>query len=77
MDKNLGDKHGLEVIDIFNEDASLNSYGQHYQGKDRFVVRKEIAKELAPDPLQPLLSGDFPTSSRGKNSELPEFPSGT
>ncbi|MCL4118542.1 UNVERIFIED_CONTAM: hypothetical protein GTU68_057841 [Idotea baltica] len=45
-DKNLGEKHNLEVIDIFNEDASLNSFGLHYQGKDRFVVRKEIAKEL-------------------------------
>ncbi|WP_298794719.1 valine--tRNA ligase [uncultured Allomuricauda sp.] len=45
-DKNLGEKHKLEVIDIFNEDASLNSYGLHYQGKDRFVVRKEISKEL-------------------------------
>ncbi|SFD16415.1 valine--tRNA ligase [Algibacter pectinivorans] len=45
-DKNLGDKHKLEVIDIFNEDASLNSFGMHYEGKDRFVVRKEIAKEL-------------------------------
>ncbi|MDG1731222.1 MAG: valine--tRNA ligase [Algibacter sp.] len=45
-DKNLGDKHKLEVIDIFNEDASLNSFGMHYQGKDRFVVRKEIVKEL-------------------------------
>ncbi|MEO0506139.1 MAG: valine--tRNA ligase [Bacteroidota bacterium] len=45
-DKNLGDKHNLEVIDIFHEDASLNSYGLHFEGKDRFVVRKEIAKEL-------------------------------
>ena len=45
-DKNLGDKHNLEVIDIFNDDATLNSFGFHYQGKDRFVVRKEIAKEL-------------------------------
>ena len=45
-DKVLGDKHGLEVIDIFNEDGSLNSFGMHYAGKDRFVVRKEIAKEL-------------------------------
>ncbi|MDG1227973.1 MAG: valine--tRNA ligase, partial [Polaribacter sp.] len=45
-DKNLGDKHKLEVIDIFNDDASLNSFGLHYQGKDRFVVRKEVAKEL-------------------------------
>ncbi len=45
-DKVLGDKHQLEVIDIFNDDASLNSFGLHYQGKDRFVARKEISKEL-------------------------------
>ncbi|AUS05803.1 valine--tRNA ligase [Pseudotamlana carrageenivorans] len=45
-DKNLGDKHNLEVIDIFHDDASLNSFGLHYEGKDRFVVRKEITKEL-------------------------------
>ena len=45
-DKALGDKHKLEVIDIFNEDASLNSFGLHYQGKDRFVVRDEIYEEL-------------------------------
>ncbi len=45
-DKVLGDKHKLEVIDIFHEDASLNSFGLHYEGKDRFVARKEIVKEL-------------------------------
>ena len=45
-DKELGAKHNLEIIDIFNEDASLNSFGLHYQGKDRFVVREEISKEL-------------------------------
>lgn len=45
-DKILGDKHALEVIDIFNEDASLNSFGLHYEGKDRFIVRKEIIREL-------------------------------
>ncbi len=45
-DKELGDKHNLEIIDIFNEDATLNSYGLHYNGKDRFIVRDEIAKEL-------------------------------
>jgi valyl-tRNA synthetase len=39
-------KHNLEIIDIFNEDATMNSFGLHYQGKDRFVVREEIAKEL-------------------------------
>ena len=45
-DKELGDKHQLEVIDIFNDDASLNAYGLHYQGQDRFAVRKAIKKEL-------------------------------
>jgi valyl-tRNA synthetase len=45
-DKTLGEKHNLAVIDIFNADATLNSFGLHYEGKDRFVVRKEIVKEL-------------------------------
>ncbi len=45
-DKTLGEKHNLEIIDILNDDASLNSFGLHYQGKDRFVVRTEIALEL-------------------------------
>ena len=46
-DKMLGDKYGLDVIDIFNDNATLNAYGLHYQGKDRFQVRREIEKELA------------------------------
>ncbi|GIZ07721.1 valine--tRNA ligase [Flavobacterium sp. UMI-01] len=45
-DKTLGEKHNLEIIDIFNDDATLNSFGLHYQGQDRFAVREAIAKEL-------------------------------
>ncbi|AWH86704.1 valine--tRNA ligase [Flavobacterium album] len=45
-DKELGERHNLEIIDIFNDDATLNSFGLHYAGKDRFVVRDEIANEL-------------------------------
>ena len=45
-DKVIGERHKLEVIDIFNDDATLNSHGLHYEGKDRFVCRKEIVKEL-------------------------------
>lgn len=45
-DKVLGDKHNLEVIDIFNEDASLNSFGLQFEGQDRFVARKAVAKAL-------------------------------
>ncbi len=46
-DKMLGDKYGLEVIDIFNDNATLNTYGLHYNGMDRFKVRRLIEKELA------------------------------
>jgi valyl-tRNA synthetase len=45
-DKALGEKHSLEIIDIFNDDATLNSFGLHYHGKDRFIVREAVAKEL-------------------------------
>ena len=50
-DYNLGIKHNLETIDIFNEDAELNSNGMHYLGKDRFIVRKEIEAELKKNDL--------------------------
>lgn len=45
-DKMIGDRHNLEIVDILNDDGSLNSHGLHYEGKDRFVVRKEIVEEL-------------------------------
>ena len=45
-DKALGEKHNLDLIDIFNADATLNAHGLHYEGQDRFVVRKAVAKEL-------------------------------
>ncbi len=42
----LGEKYGLEQIDIFHDNGSLNAHGLHYEGKDRFVVRTEIEQEL-------------------------------
>ncbi|GHT76149.1 valine--tRNA ligase [Bacteroidia bacterium] len=42
----LGEKYGLEALDIFNDDGTLNALGLHYEGKDRFDVRKQIEKEL-------------------------------
>jgi valyl-tRNA synthetase len=45
-DRVIGEKHALPIVDVLNDDATLNEHGLHYQGKDRFVVRKEIAKEL-------------------------------
>lgn len=45
-DKMLGDKFHLEIIDVFNDDATLSAHGMHYAGQDRFVVREAIAVEL-------------------------------
>jgi valyl-tRNA synthetase len=45
-DKKIGETHQLEAIDILNADGSLNSNGLHYQGMDRFEVRKKISAEL-------------------------------
>ncbi len=45
-DKMIGDKHHLEVIDIFNDDATLNKHGLHYEGQDRFKVRTAFTNEL-------------------------------
>ena len=45
-DYELGKKHGIETIDIFNDNGTLNEKGMHYAGMDRFEVRKAIEKEL-------------------------------
>ena len=45
-DYNLGNKYNLEFLDIFNEDATLNEKAILFVGKNRFVARKEIVKEL-------------------------------
>ncbi len=45
-DKVIGEKHKLEVIDIFNDDATLNAAGLQFEGQDRFEARKAIVKEL-------------------------------
>lgn len=45
-DYELGKKHNLETIDILNDNGTLNANGLHYEGQDRFDVRKAIEKEL-------------------------------
>jgi valyl-tRNA synthetase len=45
-DNQLGQKHGLEVVDIFKEDGTLNSAAEIYVGLDRFEARKKIAVQL-------------------------------
>ncbi len=45
-DYNLGMKYGLETIDIFNDNGTLNDKGMQYVGMDRFACRKQIVKDL-------------------------------
>ena len=45
-DKILGEKHGLEIIDIFNSDATLNEQGLEFEGLNRFVARKKAVRAL-------------------------------
>ena len=45
-DYTLGQKHNLEVIDVFNDNGTLSEAAQIYVGMDRFDVRKKIAIEL-------------------------------
>lgn len=45
-DYEIGQRHNLEMINSINEDATLNDYGLHFSGIDRFKVRKLIESEL-------------------------------
>ena len=45
-DNQLGQKHNLEVVDIFNDDGTLATEAQIYIGLDRFEARKKIVIEL-------------------------------
>ncbi|MEN2280974.1 valine--tRNA ligase [Algoriphagus sp. SE2] len=45
-DYELGLKHKLEVIDILNDDGTLNEKAQILVGEDRFIARKMIGKRL-------------------------------
>ncbi|MDR0434693.1 MAG: valine--tRNA ligase [Gracilibacteraceae bacterium] len=45
-DFELGRRHGLEPVNILNEDASLNENGLAYQGLDRYEARRRVLADL-------------------------------
>jgi valyl-tRNA synthetase len=45
-DYNLGIKHKIKAIDVLNEDGTMSDEAGIYKGLDRFVVRKQIVKDL-------------------------------
>ena len=45
-DFEIGKRHGLEEINIFEEDATLNSNAGKYKGMDRYTARQKILEDL-------------------------------
>ena len=50
-DFEVGKRHGLEVINIMNDDATINKNGGKYEGLDRYEARKQIVAELEAEGL--------------------------
>ena len=45
-DFQVGERHNLEVINILNDDATINENGGKFAGLDRYEARDRIVKEL-------------------------------
>ena len=45
-DFEVGLRHGLEILNIMNEDATINENGGRYAGLDRYAARKAILADL-------------------------------
>ena len=45
-DYERGERHGLPVLNVMNEDGSLNEDAGTYAGLDRFVARKKVLADL-------------------------------
>ena len=45
-DFEVGLRHNLEMINILNEDATINNNGGKYSGMDRYEARKQIVEDL-------------------------------
>ena len=50
-DYELGLKYNLEVIDIFNDDGTLNEKATYFVGKDRFEARDLVVEKLKEEGL--------------------------
>ena len=45
-DFEVGQRHNLPIINVFNEDATINENGGKYQGMDRYACRKALVADL-------------------------------
>ena len=64
-DYDLGIRHNLEVINTIAADGTMSSEAGYYEGLDRFLVRKKIAKDL--DKLGNLVKIEDYTNKVGRS----------
>lgn len=50
-DYEVGLRHGLEIINVMNEDATINEKGGKYAGMDRYEARKAMVADLEAEGL--------------------------
>ena len=50
-DYEIAQRHGLEAIDIFTEEAVVNSNGGRFEGLDRYAARQAVKDALAAEGL--------------------------
>lgn len=50
-DFEIGERHNLETINIFNPDATLNGNTGQYEGLDRYQAREKVVEDLKRDGL--------------------------
>ncbi len=68
-DFEIGERHGLQVLNIMNPDGTINEEGGDYAGLDRFVARERIVEALEAQGLLVKVEPykvSIPISSRSK-----------
>ena len=50
-DFEVGLRHGLDKINVFDESGVINAAGRQYEGMDRFAARKKIVEDLEAEGL--------------------------
>ncbi len=68
-DYDVGNRHNLELINIFNDNASLNDNSpQAYRGMDRYEARKQVVADLEALNLIQEIEGHKMVVPRGEKS---------
>ena len=70
-DFEVGERHKLPIINIMNDDGTLNQNAADYKGMDRFAARKRIIQEM--DQLGLFIKKEQLTNNVGTHDRCGEF----